>query len=57
MIMRIENAPYVKAVMGGNEYAIQIHPIIPVGITNIPAITILAQINTICSSRISDSKC
>ena len=26
MIMRIENAPYVKAVMGGNEYAIQNSP-------------------------------
>lgn len=24
--MRIENAPYVKAVMGGNEYAIQNSP-------------------------------
>lgn len=26
MIMRIENAPYVKAVMGGNKYAIQNSP-------------------------------
>lgn len=26
MIMRIENAPYEKAVMGGNEYAIQNSP-------------------------------